>query len=87
MENSNKNINKKTSNISNATHKNRQTLFHTILGEHTLFLSPLPFLQGENENWVNWENWDREGADFLKSEQDKRRGERNAERRFIFSLT
>lgn len=77
MEDSNKSIKKKTSNISNATRKNRQILFHSILGENTLFLSPFPFLQEDNENWVNWENWDREGTDFLKSEQGKRRGERN----------
>ena len=77
MENSSKNIKKKASNISNATHKNRQRLFNSILGENTLLLSPFPFLQEDNENWVNWENWDREGTDFLKSEQEKRRGERN----------
>ena len=35
------------------------------------------FLQEDNENWVNWEHWDREGTDLLKSEQGKRRGERN----------
>ena len=56
---------KRYHNVLTGTHKKRQILVHRFVGEYTLFLPiPLLLLKGENQNWVNWENWVGEGPLF-----------------------
>ena len=69
---------KKHQNAPMRTHKKRQKLFYSFLGEYTLFLSPLPLcLKRENENRENWDGRGSRGANFLKNHQsDRGKGER-----------
>ena len=66
---------KKHQNVLTATHKKREILFQRFVGEYTL-LPPILFLKGENENWVNWENWVGRETIVLKNPRGKSGRER-----------
>ena len=74
MENS-KNI-QKTSKCSNRNTQKEGNIVSYIFGLiHNVPNNPPPVLKGENENWLNLENWNERGPFFKKLSGQKGKGE------------